>query len=221
MLCKLLAMLLAIVTLSMQYAMAENENVCKCCGCEIAQTKQADGESAKEKVVLTSEEAYQEWFVMVHPLLKTCYANSTWISTDFSYYDRTIREDGYRNISFLLKQDGLTVTANEMTVLAQIGDDEVDNIYHIHWFIHNMQAQLDTVRLLKTAMVKEIPEKYGDVNQLIEQLMNDLEMLHEELVNHIEKNGTLETFNMGSESTKRKVANEWELLDRIYNLVER
>lgn len=221
MLCKLLAMFLAIVTLSMQFALAENENMCKCCGCEIAQAKQEEGESAKQEEALTPEEAYQEWFVMVNPLLKTCYSNSTWISTNFRFYDSDMRKHVYRNVSFLLRQDGLTFTADEMTVLAQIHDDDVDNLYHIHWFIHNMQAQLEAVRLLKTAMIKEVPEKYGDVNQLIERFMNDLELLHEELVNHIEKNGTLETFNMGSESTKRKVADEWELLDRIYNLVER
>ena len=39
MLCKLVAMLLAIMTLFMQFAMAEEERECACCGCAILQAK--------------------------------------------------------------------------------------------------------------------------------------------------------------------------------------
>lgn len=72
---KLIAMFLAIMMLCAQFAIAEDAERA-CCGCTGMDVQR---NNHVEPAELTAEEAYKAWFLAVHPLLYSCYANSTWI----------------------------------------------------------------------------------------------------------------------------------------------
>lgn len=214
---KTLAVMMVIVMLCMQFAMAEDTVVCACCGCTVTQEQQDEGD-AGEAVALTAQEAYEEWFLTVYPLLNSCYADSTWITNNISRY--IDGETVHFQVTYLLKEDALTFSQVELEAFANATDADKEDLYHMHEYIHVAPVTLATIRALKTTMVKKIPVEYEYVDSLIEQMMADMELLQTELVDHIKANGTMEGFNTAYGSTRSKIINAWKRIEWIYNFIK-
>lgn len=213
---KILAMTMAIVMLCMQFAIAEDTLVCACCGCVVSQVQQDKGEAAE----LTAEEAYREWFLLAFPLLSSCYTNSTWIDKIQGWKNDTLES---LDVSFLLREDILTITDAELAELRLVNNAEklnyLDSIPPMYDFIHQTVECIEFVRVAKSEMVREVPAQYAYVDSQIESLMTTLLNLRTQLVLHITTNQTMSGFVFQSTAIT-SLKSIYNGLERIYTLVK-